>query len=193
MGFSIADGTGGGYQARVDEANRVRTYGPSQTVTLYQALKNQAYMCFGEQVPVIGSTSVLSIKNLDANLSILISEISLAAKGVNDNKDNFFTLRIGENMDQTGGTDVDVKNTNMRSASSAPNTTLKTGSTVTLKDPVIFRKIPQGNLAINANIIPNSLILDVNAGLDIIFNSDAATGIALANLTFIFFDPKVDL
>lgn len=191
MPESILDGTGRGYRAAVDPANRLKVDAISSTFQHFVAhTESNAYQMIGTATPVVGTVNIIHIKNVDSNnlellpMRIRTQLIDLSGGSSLPNVNNYFSFTL-EEMHSSGGSTATPINTTAGST--------KLSSTIVhINDPTLIgtakeleRCYPSVNGEIDTWETDGVLIVPPGNSMNVRYVGDHTSGLLYTSVLFV--------
>ena len=191
MPQTIIDGTGKGYAAAVDSANRVKV---NAVTTSFQHLAahtdSNAYQAIGVGTPINGTASIIHIENTDSNnldmmpMRIRMEILDSSGGSVLPNANNYFSITFGESYVSGGSTGSSV-NTTAGSVKSSSTTININGATLSGIPKEIERCHPNSDGKIAVWETEGILIIPPGHTLNISYTGDQTSGTLYTSVLFI--------
>lgn len=191
MSGSITDGTGKGFSAAVDSANRLKV---DAITTSFQHLvahtNSNAYQAIGNATPINGTVSILHIENTDSNnldmmpMRIRMEILDSSGGSILPNADNYFSITFGENYVSGGSTGNSV-NTTAGSAKLSSTIININGSTLDGIPKEIERCHPNSDGQVAVWETEGILIIPPGHTLNISYTGDKTSGTLYSSVLFV--------
>ena len=191
MPESILDGTGRGFRATVDSANRLKV---DAITTSFQHLvahtKSDGYQIIGNATPVNGTASILHIKNVDANsldmlpMRIRMQIIDNGGGSALPNVDNYFSITLEEQHSSGGSTAIPI-NTTAGSPKLSATIVHINDATLSGTAKEIERCYPDENGEVDTWDTDGVLIVPPGNTMNIRYVGDQTSGLLYASVLFV--------
>ncbi|MEE9573548.1 MAG: hypothetical protein V3W20_10905, partial [Candidatus Neomarinimicrobiota bacterium] len=187
----IIDGTGKGFRAAVDSANRLKV---DAITTSFQHLvahtSSNAYQVIGTATPIDGNVSIIHIENTDSNdldmmpMRIRMEILDSSGGSILPNSDNYFSITFGENY-ISGGSTANSVNTTAGSAKLSSTVVNINGSTLDGIPKEIERCYPDSNGRVSVWETEGILIIPPGHTLNISYTGNQLSGVLYSSVLFI--------
>jgi hypothetical protein len=191
MGFSITDGTGKGYEAKVGSDNRAHVEAKSQSLQhVISKEEGQSYQVIGDFASINNSThTILHIKNTSSTRYLVVTyirlqTIDLAGGTAPPDSGTYWEIGTGRTV-SSGGSAVTPVNMNIASGNSADATCTDNNPTMSGTFTQIDKVYPESEADLITYNKEGALILGKDDTIEIRIASDNTSGEAIARVSFI--------
>jgi hypothetical protein len=189
----VEDGTGTGYNLKIDSNNRAHVLSKSEPVQYTVSKEDgQAYQVIGTATLASGTVTALHIKNTSETKRLVVNFIRHQVIGpaggtTLPNASNYFKIALGRTYD-SGGTSVVPVNVNQESGNAADVLVYNNAPTLTGTALEIDRWYTKAEADMNAFDKDGVVILGPQRTLELSYVGDQTSGTIYTRLSFLMED-----